>query len=111
MRERKARIPQFIAVMWLALACAAAPAYVDKRVALAKVYAGMNVTFHALAAAGIAHVAATRLEPSSRDRWFCRSDTWVLGSAVCLGILSHGILDGLLSAALDVFLAGLLAVG
>jgi hypothetical protein len=75
----------------------------------------MNVTFHALAAAGIAHVAATRLE-TSRDGWFCRSDAWVLGSAICLGVLSHGVLDGVkhgypLRTALDVLLAGLLATG
>jgi hypothetical protein len=75
----------------------------------------MNVTFHALAAAGIAHIAATRLE-ASRDGWFCRSDGWVLGSAFCLGVLSHGVLDGLkhgypLRAAPDVLLAGLLAIG
>jgi hypothetical protein len=37
----------------------------------------MNVTFHALAALGIAHIAAIRLEPS-RERGFCRSDAWVL---------------------------------
>ena len=54
----------------------------------------MNVTFHALAAVGIAHIAATRLE-SSREGWFYRSDVWVLGSAFSLGVLSHGVLDGL----------------
>src|SRR5215470_5315523 len=75
----------------------------------------MNVTFHALAAAGIAHAAASRLE-ATRDGWFCRSDGWVLASAVCLGVLSHGILDGLkhgypLRVAPDVLLAGLLAIG
>jgi len=75
----------------------------------------MNVTFHALAAAGIAHVAASRLE-AAREGWFCHSDGWVLGSAVCLGVLSHGILDGLkhgypLRAAPDVLLAGSLAIG
>jgi hypothetical protein len=75
----------------------------------------MNVTFHALAAAGIAHAAASRLE-AARDVWFCRTDVRVLGSAVCLGVLSHGILDGLkhgypLRAAPDVALAGLLAIG
>jgi hypothetical protein len=74
----------------------------------------MNVTLHALAAAGIAHVAATRLE--SRDGWFSVSDGWVLGPAVLLGVLSHGVLDGLkhgypLRAAPDVLLAGLLAIG
>jgi hypothetical protein len=74
----------------------------------------MNVTFHALAAAGIAHIAATRLEASRG--WLCRSGGWVLGSAICLSILSHGVLDGLkhgypLRAAPDVLLAGLLVIG
>jgi hypothetical protein len=74
----------------------------------------MNVTFHALAAVGIAHVAAIRLD-SSRDRWFQRSDVWVLGSAIFLGVLSHGVLDGLkhgypIQSLPDVLCAGLLAV-
>jgi len=54
----------------------------------------MNVTFHALAAIGIAHMAAIRLE-SSREGWFYRTDVRVLGSAITLGVLSHGVLDGL----------------
>jgi hypothetical protein len=75
----------------------------------------MNVIFHAVAAAGIAHVAGTRLE-ASRGGWFVRSDVWVLGSAVCLGVLSHGVLDGLkhgypLRAAPDILLASLLVTG
>ena len=75
----------------------------------------MNVIFHVLAAAGIAHIAATRLEPS-QDGWFGRPDAWVIGPAACLGVLSHGLLDGLkhgypLHAAPDILLAGLLAVG
>ena len=48
----------------------------------------MNVTFHALTAVGIAHIAAIRLE-SLREGWFYRSDVWVLGSAFTLGVLSH----------------------
>jgi hypothetical protein len=54
----------------------------------------MNVTFHAFAAIGIAHIAAIRLEPS-REGWFYRSDVRVLGSAFTLGVSSHGVLDGL----------------
>src|SRR5215510_11324377 len=74
----------------------------------------MNVTFHALTAVGIAHIAAIRLD-SSRDGWFYRSDVWVLGSAMCLGVLSHGVLDGLkhaypIRAVTDVLCAGLLAI-
>src|SRR5262249_23030249 len=54
----------------------------------------MNVTFHVLAGAGIAHVAAIQIQ-SSKARWFCRSDLTILGIAICRGGLSHGILDGL----------------
>src|SRR5215470_1388274 len=54
----------------------------------------MVVTFHALTAAGIAHVAATRMR-TSRDGCLFSSDLPVLGTAVCLGVLSHGVLDGL----------------
>jgi hypothetical protein len=75
----------------------------------------MNVIFHVLAAAGIAHIAATRLE-GSRDGSLCRSDGLVLGTAICLGVLSHGVLDGLkhgypLRAVPDIGLATLLTVG
>jgi hypothetical protein len=75
----------------------------------------MNVTFHALTAVGIAHVAAIRLEPS-REGWFYRSDVWVLGSAFTLGVLSHGVLDGLkhgypIQTVPDVLCAGILAIG
>jgi hypothetical protein len=75
----------------------------------------MNVTFHALAAAGIAHIAATRLE-TARDVRFCRSDWWVVGAAICLAVLSHGVLDGLkhgypLRSTPDVLLAALIAIG
>lgn len=71
------------------------------------------VTVHALAAAGIAHVASTRLAPS-HDGWFCRSDAMVLGSAFCLAVLSHGVLDGLkhgypLRSAPDVVVAAVMA--
>jgi hypothetical protein len=73
----------------------------------------MNVTFHAVAAIGIAHIAAIRLEPS-RERRFYRSDVWVLGSAITLGVLSHGVLDGLkhgypIQTIPDVVCAGVLA--
>jgi hypothetical protein len=94
--------------------------------------AGMNVTFHVLAAAGIAHVAATRLRGShgaqegdnahgggtpplpAQDGWLSRPDGLVLGTAICLGVLSHGVLDGLkhgypFPAAPDVLMAGVLA--
>ncbi len=54
----------------------------------------MNVSFHILAGVGIAHVAAIQIQ-SSKDGWFCRSDLTTLGTAICLGILSHGVLDGL----------------
>ena len=74
----------------------------------------MNVTFHALTAVGIAHIAAIRLEPS-REGWFYRSDLWVLGPAITLGVLSHGVLDGLkhgypIQTMPDVFCAGALAI-
>jgi len=74
----------------------------------------MVVTFHALTAAGIAHVAATRVR-TSRDGWFFASDLPVLGTAVCLGVLSHGVLDGLkhgypIRAIPDIVFASLLAV-
>jgi len=74
----------------------------------------MIVTFHALTAVGIAHIAAIRLEPS-REGWFYRSDVWVLGSAITLGVLSHGVLDGLkhgypIRALPDVLCGGLLAI-
>src|SRR5215470_15105007 len=74
----------------------------------------MNVTFHALTAAGIAHIAATRVR-ASRDGWFFRSDLRVLGIAICLGVLSHGVLDGLkhgypIRAIPDIVCASLLAV-
>jgi hypothetical protein len=74
----------------------------------------MNVTFHALSAVGIAHIAAIRLEPS-REGWFYRSDLWVLGPAITLGVLSHGVLDGLkhgypIQTMPDVFGAGALAI-
>jgi len=74
----------------------------------------MIVTFHALTAVGIAHIAAIRLE-SSREGWLYRSDVWVLGSAITLGVLSHGVLDGLkhgypIRAVPDVLCAGLLAI-
>ena len=74
----------------------------------------MNVTFHALAAVGIAHIAAIRLEPSG-EGWFCRSDLWVLGSAFTLGVLSHGVLDGLkhgypIQTVPDILCAGILAI-
>jgi hypothetical protein len=63
---------------------------------------------------GIAHVAAIRLEPS-RESWFYRSDEWVLGSAITLGVLSHGVLDGLkhgypIRTVPDVICAGVLAI-
>lgn len=75
----------------------------------------MNVVFHVLAAAGIAHIAATRLDPAP-DSWFTRADAWVIGPAAFLGVLSHGVLDGLkhgypLHAVPDILLAGLLATG
>jgi len=55
----------------------------------------MNVTFHVVAAVGIAHVAAVRLEPSGQG-WLPRArDLVVLGAAMLLGVLSHGALDGL----------------
>jgi hypothetical protein len=74
----------------------------------------MNVTFHALTAVGIAHVAAMRLETAGDDRFY-RPDVWVLGSAMCLGVLCHGVLDGLkhaypIRAVPDVLCAGLLAI-
>jgi len=74
----------------------------------------MNVTFHALTAVGIAHIAASRLE-SWREDWFYRSDVWVLGSAFTLGVLSHGVLDGLkhrypIQTVPDVLCAGVLAI-
>jgi hypothetical protein len=73
----------------------------------------MNVTFHALTAVAIAHIAAIRLDPS-REGWFYRSDVWALGSAITLGVLSHGVLDGLkhgypLETMPDVLCAGVLA--
>jgi hypothetical protein len=75
----------------------------------------MNVTFHALAAAGIAHIAANPLD-ASRGGWFHRSDLCTIAPAVCLGVLSHGVLDGLkhgypLRAAPDVLCASVLAIG
>jgi len=74
----------------------------------------MNVTFHALTAVGIAHVAAIRLN-SSREGWFYRSDVWVLGAAFTLGVLSHGVLDGLkhgypIQTMPDILCAGALAI-
>jgi hypothetical protein len=74
----------------------------------------MNVTFHTLTAVGIAHVAAIQLE-TSREGWFYRSDVWVLGSAITLGVLSHGVLDGLkhgypIQTVPDVLCAGVLAI-
>jgi hypothetical protein len=74
----------------------------------------MNATFHALTAVGIAHIAAMRLD-SSRERWFYHSDVWVLGSAFTLGVLSHGVLDGLkhgypIQTVPDVLCAGVLAI-
>jgi hypothetical protein len=74
----------------------------------------VNVTFHVIAGGGIAHFAAIRLDPS-RDGWFYRSDVWVLGAAISLGVLSHGVLDGLkhaypIRAVPDVLCAGLLAI-
>jgi hypothetical protein len=75
----------------------------------------MNVTFHALVAIGIAHVAAARLD-SSHDGVFIRADLWVLGMATGLAVLSHGVLDGLkhgypIRPAPDVLCACLLAAG
>ena len=75
----------------------------------------MNVTFHALAAVGIAHVAAIRMD-SSREGRFYRSDVAVLASAVALGVLSHGVLDGLkhgypIQTVPDVLCAAVLAIG
>ncbi|MCL2715319.1 MAG: hypothetical protein FWD68_12205 [Alphaproteobacteria bacterium] len=56
----------------------------------------MNVTFHVLAAVGIAHVAAVRLEAVDKQVWLPRArDLVVLGAAMLLGVLSHGVLDGL----------------
>jgi len=74
----------------------------------------MNVTFHALAAVGIAHIAAIRLNPS-REAWFYRADLWVLGSAFTLGVLSHGVLDGLkhgypIQTGPDILCAGVIAI-
>ncbi len=54
----------------------------------------MNVSFHVIAGAGIAHVAATQIR-NSKDSWFCRSDLKTLAVAISLGVLSHGVLDGL----------------
>jgi hypothetical protein len=73
----------------------------------------MNVTFHALTAVGIAHIAAMRLD-SSREGRFYALDVWVLGPALALGVLSHGVLDGLkhgypIPAVPDVLCAGGLA--
>jgi hypothetical protein len=74
----------------------------------------MVVTFHALTAAGIAHIAATQVRTSG-DGWFFRSDLRVLGIAIFLGVLSHGVLDGLkhgypIRAIPDIICASLLAV-
>lgn len=74
----------------------------------------MNVTFHVLTGVGIAHIAAMRLD-NSQDVWLSRSDVSVLGSAFGLGVLSHGVLDGLKHAypiptVSDVLCAGILAV-
>jgi hypothetical protein len=74
----------------------------------------MNVTVHALAAAGIAHVAAIRMR-NSQDGWFHCSDVGVVGLAMFLGALSHGVLDGLkhgypIRSTPDVVCAGLLAL-
>lgn len=74
----------------------------------------MNVTFHALTAIGIAHIAAIRMKPL-REGWFYCSDVRVLGSAITLGVLSHGVLDGLkhgypIQAMPDVVCAGVLAI-
>ena len=76
----------------------------------------MNVTFHVLAAAGIAHVAAAGMRPAGQRTWFCRSDIPVIGAAVVLAVMSHGILDGLkhgypMPAKADILCAGLLAMG
>jgi hypothetical protein len=74
----------------------------------------VNVTFHVIAGGGIAHIAAARWGPS-RGGWFDRSDVWVLGAAISLGVLSHGVLDGLkhaypIRSAPDILCAGLLAI-
>jgi hypothetical protein len=97
--------------------------------------AQMNVTFHALAAAGIAHIAAALQEassgptashgsPGARGGWethggkllLLARDVWIPGTAICLGVLSHGVLDGLkhgypLPATADVLVASVLAIG
>jgi hypothetical protein len=74
----------------------------------------MNVTFHVITGAGIAHVAAIQIR-NSRNGWFCRRDLTVAGMAIFLGVLSHGVLDGLkhgypIRPAPDVLCAGLLAL-
>ena len=75
----------------------------------------MVVTLHALTAAGIAHIAATRLR-TDRAGWFFGSDLPVLGTGICLGVLSHGVLDGLkhgypIRAIPDILCASVVAVG
>src|SRR5689334_21423213 len=58
-------------------------------------------------------LAAIRLDPS-QEGWFSRSDVLALGSAITLGVLTHGVLDGLkhgypLETMPDVLCAGVLA--
>src|SRR5262245_14562898 len=58
--------------------------------------------------------AAIRLNPS-REGWFYHADLWVLGSAFTLGVLSHGVLDGLkhgypMQTVPDILCAGVLAI-
>ena len=79
----------------------------------------MNVVFHVLAGAAIAHVAATRLKPglpvAAASRRLCGPDAAVLSCVAGVSVLSHGVLDGLkhgypLSAAADIAAAAAVAV-
>src|SRR6266850_6439006 len=75
----------------------------------------MNVTFHVLAAAGIAHVAASGIRAPHEGTCVRRSDIPVIGAAIVLAVMSHGILDGLkhgypISAKADIPCASLLAM-
>jgi hypothetical protein len=72
----------------------------------------MNVTFHALASAAIGGVTASRATGGDGER----VPPHLLGASFALGILSHGILDGLkhlypLPAPLDVVIAPILFAG
>ena len=73
----------------------------------------MIVVFHVVVGAGIAHVASTRLRDQSQAG-FTRPGLVLLGLAGAVGLVSHGMLDGLkhgypLPAVIDIGAAAALA--